>query len=86
MFSNGRGKRDLSLLYSYGGVPAPVCVVDDSVEGLVNPLPEDYGGSRPGNTGNRKRKGLLSQDQTGCWNKKGHSGRLITLLKKINPH
>lgn len=59
-FHNGSEKRESSLLHSYGGVPAPVGVVDNSVKGLVNPLPEDDSGSRPGNTGNRKRKCLLS--------------------------
>lgn len=60
MFYNGIKKRESFLLHSYGRIPAPVGVVDYSVEGLVNPLPEDDSRSRPGNTGNRKSKCLPS--------------------------
>lgn len=45
----------MSLLHSHGGVPAPVGVVDDGVEGLVNPLPEDHSWSRPGNEKEKER-------------------------------
>lgn len=78
MFYNGSETRESSLLHSYGGVPAPVGVVDNSVKGLVNPLPKDYSGSCPGNMGNRKKKvfaePVKSETQTGSRDKKGHSG------------
>lgn len=48
------------LLYSDGGISTAVGVIDNGVEGLVNPLPEDHGRSRPANKKEQKSEKNMS--------------------------
>lgn len=86
MFYNGSETRESSLLHSYGGIPTPVGVVDNSVKGLVNPLPEDYSRSCPGNMGNRKRKFAEPVKSENRKQEQKGSLWLTDKFKKIKPY